>query len=62
MLFEKYQDCFLVLGYPKIRINGFIYAEPPCCLLSAQEDKWFYRRNCLKNTKMAALCMAIFDI
>ena len=23
MLFEKYQDCFLVLGYPKIRINGF---------------------------------------
>ena len=23
MLFEKYQDCFIVLGYPKIGINWF---------------------------------------
>ena len=30
----------------------FIYSEPPCCLLYAQEDVWIWRRNCLKNSKM----------
>ena len=24
-----------------------IYSESPCCMVSAQEDLWFWRRNCL---------------
>ena len=40
----------------------FIYSEPPCCLLYAQEDVWIWRRNCLKNSKMTVKWMAIFGI
>ena len=35
MLFDKHQDCCLVFGHPDIN------SEPPCCLVSAQEDIWF---------------------
>ena len=49
MLFDKYQDCCLVLGHPDILFNLSLHV----CLVSAQEDIWFWRSNCLKNSKMA---------
>ena len=49
MLFDKYQDCCLVLGHPDIL---FILSNH-VCLFSAQEGIGFGRRNILKNSKMA---------
>ena len=49
MLFDKYQDCCLVLGHPDFLFNLSLHV----CLVSAQEDIWFWRSNCLKNSKMA---------
>ena len=37
MLFDKYQDCCLVLGHPDI----FFILSLPVCLVSAQEDIGF---------------------
>ena len=37
MLFDKYQDCCLVLGHPDILFNLSLHV----CMVSAQEDIWF---------------------
>ena len=61
MLLEEYQNCCLVLGHPDIWINELIYSEPPYRRISAQEDVWFGRRNCLKISMMAiqGLCFTL---
>ena len=73
-LFKKFQESCLVHDH-HLYLSGMKEAflshfwpdtsnqvsEPPCCLVSAQENIWFSRRSCFKNSKMVVLCMAIFD-
>ena len=46
---DRYRDCCLVLGHPDI----FFILDLHVCLVSAQDHIGFWRRNCLKNSKMA---------